>query len=462
MKSTLSILAFTIMAVSSTCNKPVLYDLAIKNVDVFDSEKGEILKNKTILINADSVVSVVPASQQTNTRNETEGHGRLVVPGFIDTHTHLTDIIGDYDNAPEYIPRDSLGIYRGLLSTTYLNYGVTTVAEMGQPEKWMEASLEWQKNPDPAFPNLFISGGALISDEERKPYINHAELLNPEDAEDKVQKYYDKGLRQIKLYWRMRRPEMEAAAEKARSLDMEIFAHVDNNIMSIEDALSLGIKNFEHASTISASVFRFSDHGDSLGKIMQNHYPGIQSYMPFALEKFQFVEDHPELHRKRDELIKKMADQGATISTTIHLFGSFCRRTYFNSYIESYYTDETPELNESQLIRLNTAFDTYMSYIKEAYDRGVKFRIGTDCKNGGKAILSEMLLLHEFGFPMKDILQIATFNGATALNIDKDHGSIKSGKKADLVIFEKSPFNDPENLLSEKIIIKGGKVYEKK
>lgn len=436
--------------------------MAIKNVVVFDSETGKILKNKTILVNSDTVVAIIPASEKTMTRNTIEGAGRLVVPGFIDTHIHLTDLFGDYDNAPEYIPQDSMTAYRNLLANTYLQYGVTTVAVMGQPEKWMEVSLDWQKNPDPDYPNLFISGGALISDEERKPYINHVEVFSPKDARDKVQKYYEMGLRQIKLYWRLRKPEMEAVVEHANSLNMNMFAHIDNNVVSIDEALGLGIKNFEHASTISNSVFRFSDHGDSLINIMQKHYPGIQAYMPFALEKFQFVEDHPELRRKRDELIIKMAKQEATISTTIHLFGSFCGRTYFNSFIESYYSNESPELSERQLYRLNKAFDTYIFYLKEAHKKGLKLRIGTDCKDGGKAILSEMLLLHEFGFPMEDILQIATINGASAMNRDRELGSLKPGKKADLVIFDNNPFDDYKNLLSEKTIIKGGKVYENK
>ena len=58
------------------------------------------------------------------------------------------------------------------------------------------------------------------------------------------------------------------------------------------------------------------------------------------------------------------------------------------------------------------------------------------------------------------ILQIATINGAEALNIDDWYGSIEVGKKADLVIFEKNPFVDYHNFLASKTIIKGGKVFQ--
>ncbi len=116
--------------------------------------------------------------------------------------------------------------------------------------------------------------------------------IDPQAATAKVQHYYDRGLRHMKLYWRPRAPEMKAAVEKAQLLDMNMFAHIDNSVTSINEALDLGVRNFEHGSTISNDVFLFQ-HGGSLMKRMQAHYPNVQAYMPFALEKIQFVEDTP-------------------------------------------------------------------------------------------------------------------------------------------------------------------------
>lgn len=453
------ILLLLISVLFFACSEPVECDLAIANITLFDSENNQVLYNKTILINADTIFDIVKDDQKIRAKELIEGNERLVSPGFIDTHIHLTDIIGDYDLAPEYIPEDSIAFYKDSLAKTYLNYGVTTVVDMGQPEKWMDETLNWQKNPAPDFPNLILTGSALISDEAREPYIGHIEVQNAEEAKKIVQEYYDKGLNQIKLYWRLRKPEMEAVAKQAKALKVNMFAHIDNNIVGIKEAINLGVRNFEHASTVSNDVFLFGENGDELMEIMQNHYPGIQAYIIFALEKIQLVEDIPGLRRERDSLINKLIETGSSLSTTIHLFGSFCGRTYFNSFLEDYYRNESPELSETQMKRLNKAFDTYMSYIKAAHDKGLKLRIGTDCKDGGKAALSEMLLLYEAGFSMEDILQIATYNGAEVMKIDHDFGSIKRGKKADLVIFDKNPFNDYKNLLSNKTIIKGGRLH---
>jgi imidazolonepropionase-like amidohydrolase len=101
-----------------------------------------------------------------------------------------------------------------------------------------------------------------------------------------------------------------------------------------------------------------------------------------------------------------------------------------------------------------------MGYAKQLFDKGIKLRIGTDCANGGKAIISEQLLLSEYGFTIPAILQISTINGATALGLDNKYGSIEKGRKADLLIWDKSPFDNYKNFLASKIIIKDGVVFK--
>lgn len=46
------------------------------------------------------------------------------------------------------------------------------------------------------------------------------------------------------------------------------------------------------------------------------------------------------------------------------------------------------------------------------------------------------------------------------MHIDNHYGTIEPGKKADLLIFSESPYDNYKNLLAEKIIIKAGKVYQ--
>lgn len=110
------------------------------------------------------------------------------------------------------------------------------------------------------YPDIYISGGAFISDEERDPYLGNVEVGNPEAARGKVQDYYDAGIRYLKFYWRLQYPEFEAAFRKATELDMNVAGHIDQNVISIDKTLDLGLRHYEHVHTLAMSIFKYSQH----------------------------------------------------------------------------------------------------------------------------------------------------------------------------------------------------------
>jgi hypothetical protein len=460
MKKQQGMLVLTIIILFISCSKPNEYDLAIRNVDVFDSEKGEVLKNKTVIISSDTIVSIIPADQKVLAKNEIEGEGKLVTPGFIDTHIHLTSLYGDYDQAPEFLPEDSLQVYRDKLAQTYLNFGVTTIKVAGQPEKWIEPTLEWQCNPTPDYPDIYISGGALISDEKRESYIGHVEVESPEAVQNKIQAYHDMGIRHLKVYWRLRYPELKAALEKAKELDMNVAGHIAQNITFIDSTLNMGLKHYEHAPIIAMDVFRYDQHFGDLMVGFDQYFKNQDNarFFAFIMEIFHFIDNDPVLAHQLDQLIDKMAAEDVTLSTSIHIFAEKFGLTFFTIPPLSPEEDASSYTQE-QIDRGQNNFNIMMAFVKKAHDRGVKVVLGTDSREGGKAALSEMLLLKEAGFSTADILQIATINGAKAIGLEEKYGSVEAGQKANLVIFSKSPFDDYKNFLAEKLIIKDGIIY---
>ena len=465
MKKHVGILAILLFGsyIITSCSQKEAYDLAIKNVKLYDSHSKMVFENKTILINADTIAAIIDLSEEFKANEVIQGQGRLLTPGFIDTHTHLMQNYGSDENiAPETIEPKDFGLVRGLMSHHYLSQGVTTIIDMGQPETWMDVTLNWQNNPEPEYPNLFICGGSIVSDEDRRQPQHHIEVMSPEDGRKKVRDYASKGLKHMKLYRKLRKPDMEAMADEAKKLGITINTHTDNNVVTIDDAMEMDILNFEHFFTVTPSILNYDEHwkamNEKYGIQMNSSIDEFSAHMTYF---FSYIKENPEFETKLEALFDRMAAKGASISTAINVLASSAEQTAFFTSFEYFPIRRKPMVSysEEQQNQLKSAFEAMMFYVKKAHDKGVKIRIGTDCRFGGKAMLHELISLHKAGFKMEDILQIATINGYEAMKLENNYGSIEVGKKADMILFEKNPFDNYQNILSNKTIIKGGKQF---
>lgn len=471
MKNTALILILLLLSQSTIfgqTSKENTFDLAIKNVDVFDSNTKKVLKNKTILVKGNKVASIIDTSQKFKAKKTIKGKGRLVVPGFIDTHTHILQIYGAREfGGPKEIGEDVVNVYKNLIARQYLDKGITTIVDMAQPEGWIEASLKLQQNPSPKFPNLFIAGSSTISElgPNRTPPLHHEQVFNAEDGRKKVRKYAKLGIKYMKLYSRLKEKDMKPIVDEAKKYDITLNAHVDNNVVTIPQAMELGVRNFEHFFTVTPSILNFNKNYPQLNKkySLKGNW-NIDKFAANMVFFFGYIDEKPELKEKMLALFDKMAKENVTISTALNVLASSTDRAYTFSTFDNRPPRNTPNTNYSaeQNEQLKKAFDTMLKYMKTAHEKGVKLRIGTDTRYGGKAFISELMLLSEAGFPIEDILQIATINGAEAMKIADKFGSIELGKNADLVIFDKSPFDDYKNFKSNKTVIKSGKLFKLK
>lgn len=432
-------------------------DLAITNAHVLNVRTGRIAAGQTILIRQGRIVALQRAARPYGAARTLDAHGRLVTPAFIDSHTHPMDVLGDYAKAPPVLAPDSLATYRQRISDQYLPYGTTTIVTMGQLEAWVPALVGWQNQPQPTLVDVYVAGGALISKEKRTPYIAHTTVETPALARQQVLAYHKAGIHYLKLYYRLQEPEFRAAYQTATKLGMRVYGHIGDfgpGYLTMPQALQIGLRNYEHLVTLANGVIVSTSEKEAVEKQFRARFERLDTearVLEFFLEQFRYIEEHkkPEMAA----LIHQLAKHKASISTTI-------QRLYEQFEPTFYTTPHDTALTADQRARCAENFAIFMKYVQQLAQAGVAIRLGSDDSDGGRVNVSELMLLAKYHFSVADTFKIATYNGAKALGLEKDRGSVAKGQVADLLVWDKSPFEDYTNFNSPLTVIKRGTIQQ--
>jgi imidazolonepropionase-like amidohydrolase len=444
--------------------------LAITHASVLDVRTGHVLPDRTVLVDHDSISALLSESDTLGyaAARILDAHGRLLTPAFIDCHFHTGFVFADsLTNTGGGITHlvmqhDSIEKYRRTVAGLYMPYGVTVVRDVGSAERDLPMLIAWMKR-SPNAPDFYPVGAQLVSPESGRvspPF--QAVLADSEAAARKVQEYYRLGIRNIKLYWRLRAPEFRVALHEAQKLGMNVTGHVDQQVMTIDQGLDLGLRNFEHLFTFAMSTLTEAEL-DSLYASVPAHLgvtretaSGVHGlFFLITMEFWNYVgPDNPRMLA----LIAKFKADDASLTPTLHVIAERLHLTYFTSPPHGAFEDESA-YTPQQKARALEGYRIMVSYVRRLYEDGIRLNLGTDTHDPGKAILSEMLLLHEAGMPMTAVFKVATLNGAQDIGQGPLYGSIEVGKRADLILFEHNPLEDPRNLLGTKTIVKDGVVW---
>src|SRR5262249_4052396 len=91
---------------------------------------------------------------------------------------------------------------------------------------------------------------------------------------------------------------------------------------------------------------------------------------------------------------------------------------------------------------------------------GCKVCLGGHGELAGLGPHWELWALQSGGMTPLEVLRCATINGAEALGLDRDLGSLEVGKLADLVIYDKNPLDNIHNSTSVRYVMKNGELYD--
>lgn len=441
------------------CTDPVPqtnHQLVITNASVLNTLTGEVELHKTIVVDSGYIVAILDSVEDILADTILDAQDKIIVPGFIDAVAHLDDVFGDRPDTLKSSVEDCTQQF----SETYLPYGVTTVRSSGDGTGYYAIADYLCQFSSEKSPDFYFSGGSIAGWYDGTPYINHLLVQDSSEADYWVSELYKTGtVSSIKLYCNgaMNYSIFSAGLNKAREYNLNVTSQVQNEI-TIDSALSLGLRNFEHASTLiyQRNLFHFTEDKsftDTLKFYYKEQAEGIRIY-PYMEAALKTGPNNPQVHNT----INNLKAHNATMTTSLHFFAQWLYLSYFRSepkgerFVTSHFT-------EQQMARCKKGFEILSGYVKQMYDSGIILAIGTDHKDGGKAVLSEILLLHEAGIPMNDCFRIATINTAKVIGQEEKYGSITIGKRANMVMFDQNPFENPENVLKEKTVIKDGVIY---
>jgi hypothetical protein len=125
----------------------------------------------------------------------------------------------------------------------------------------------------------------------------------------------------------------------------------------------------------------------------------------------------------------------------------------------------TGDWTKAELDRAAALWPKALGLVKAYHDGGVLLAAGSDLPNAwvvpGLSLHHELELLGDAGLAPLEVLRIATHNGAAALGVLADTGTLEAGKSADIVVLAADPTVALANTRRIEMILQEGHVLDR-
>ena len=381
--------------------------LALVGATLVDATGSPAVPNVTVVVDHGRIVAAGPSASTPVPAGarRIDVAGKTIIPGLWDSHAHLHQI--------EWIP-------------TYIAAGVTTVRDMGSEWPLLVAMRKAIRAGTVTGPNLFFAG---LIDGPGLQGFGEFSAGTPEEGRALVRRYHQLGFEMIKIYMALA-PEVTAAiCDEAHKQGMRCTGHVPNS-MDLHEAIDAGMDQIAHFPVrgdlttddgkkqiahflAKKTVFDpTASWGEIGGKSAQEPMENIQPVLQ---------------HLPRPLLQEHVASLGQSPSDTA--------------------------TSHARLARM-------LANIKAAHDAGVPIIAGTDEGIPAYSVYRELELYVKAGFTPMDALRSATAVAAQAMRVDKDMGTVETGKRADLLILDANPLENISNVRTVRFVLKDGRMFD--
>lgn len=456
--SRLAALPFILLV--AACVATPLERLAITNVTVIVGDGSAPMPRQTVVVEDGRIIQVAAAAEHSSSATETiDGKGGFLVPGFVDTHAHLTlgPVSMVFEGDTPVMSMERLDTVVPKTAEVLLRHGVTTARDPGGIGAVAVAARARIASGEIVGPSLQVAGEVI----DRVRFDNLVASVDSEEAiRAEVARQVATGVDWIKLYTTLEPALIAAAIDEAHEHGVKVTGHLQETTWT--EATRLGIDSLVHIMPGSA---------DLLPLAARDEYRKSMSTTLFMLRWFDLADvDSLAI----DEMIEALVENQVSVDPTLIVLHSMAHGDDL-AYTQNPALDlVAPELvtNWREFFHFNigwsadhfrqarASYPGVARFTKLLFDRGVMLTAGTDANNPwivpGDSFHRELELLVDTGIPPLDVLTIATRNGAVALGIEEETGTIEVGKRADLVLLRNDPTRDIKATRDIAWVMKGG------
>ncbi len=400
--------------------------IVITDINVIPISTNTLLQHQDVHIKNGIIEKILPheiTSSEIKNAKVINGDGKYLIPGLADMHVHLPD-----GNEP---------ITKEQAYTYYLQNGVTVLRSMRGELSHPKHRDSIQKGLIKA-PKLYISYSLPDNDNAlTQNDINEFIKLIKTNHFDFVK--YMSGISDAKM--------IEVSTELKDN--RVIFA--GHAYKDVKTSVKLGFRSIEHISPLVNSYLSDSTSFDKLlGEMKSDNVSYCPTESFSKIVGFQFTID------------ENMNRNGMKIIDTA--LANKWKRDYVN-YL-SRLNKAGPSYYGKQARASKNEIDIFNYLLRRMLKAGVNVLLGPDnCffNVPGYSMVEEMKLYKEAGISNYDVLKISTSNAASFFNETEKWGTITKGKEASLVVLDKNPLENIENIKSvSATLVKGKILFEKK
>ncbi len=410
----------------------------VRGGQLFDATDTTLTQNPGLVVRASKIVDRGATDLDTTSARIVQlDADHVVLPGLVDLHAHYAVDFFDEGRVEETEGYPLL----------YLANGATTTFTAGemQPEKMRRVRRAISRG-DRIGPRILTSG----------PYFGKARpgwdtTRTPASIRREVDRWAARGVEHFKAK-RMRAELLRALIDQAHRHGATVTGHLGSGYgqsVNPRTAIDMGIDRIEHflgGAQLPASA------------------PAYDS-LPTA------TPDEPAFGR----ITQHFREHNVYFDATISAYGYYGTRTsevyddwpdaqqYFTPYLRSVLSEDD---YQDPISRFQRIFELKLDRIKAFYEAGAGdlITLGTDHPSWGEylacfGVHRELQAFARAGIPEAAALRIATINGARAVGMGDQLGTLEVGKWADLFVVRGNPLADIRNTRNVEWVMARGELH---